>query len=99
MVFFDRHGRSPGDSGRSRRQRRGTVPGQLGGPARFGYEALESRLAPAVSTWTGAVSGAWSVPGNWDVAPVSGNDLVFPAGAANKTNTNDVASLVIYGSL
>ena len=41
----------------------------------------------------------WSDPGNWDVAPVSGNDLVFPAGAANKTNTNDIASLIIYGNL
>jgi hypothetical protein len=37
--------------------------------------------------------------GNWDVPPVSGNDLVFPANAASQTNTNDFAAGVSYGNL
>jgi hypothetical protein len=28
-------------------------------------EALEDRLAPAVHTWTGAVSGSWLDDANW----------------------------------
>ena len=59
----------------------------------------ESRLAPTVSTWSGAVSNLWSDSGNWDVLPVAGNDLVFPAGAANLTNTDDLATATSFGSL
>jgi trimeric autotransporter adhesin len=59
--------------------------------AHFRLEALESRLAPAVSTWSGAVGTLWSAAGNWDVPPATGNDLVFPSTAANKTNTDDLA--------
>jgi autotransporter-associated beta strand protein len=101
MIVFGRQGRRPGDSRRSRQQRRGSLSGQVGGLVRFACEALESRLAPAVSTWSGAVSSSWSVAGNWDsnTVPAAGDDLVFPAGVTNKTSTNDVASLVIYGNL
>lgn len=42
-------------------------------------------------TWTGASSNLWSDPGNWGgVAPSKGDDLVFPAGAANLTNVSDL---------
>jgi trimeric autotransporter adhesin len=52
-----------------------------------------------VSTWTGAISGLWSDPGNWDVAPTAGSDLVFPAGASNTTTTDDLGDGVGFGSL
>ncbi|WP_422928206.1 beta strand repeat-containing protein [Singulisphaera sp. PoT] len=62
-------------------------------------EALEIRVTPATSTWTGAVSGAWSEAGNWDVAPANGNDLVFPSTAANLSNNNDLTSVDQFASL
>src|SRR5438093_1129147 len=73
-----------------------------GHQSRRGYrpqiELLENRLAPATHTWTGAVSNLWSNDNNWtggaprvDLAA----DLVFPAGAANLTNINDLNLLTI----
>ncbi|WP_244884921.1 Ig-like domain repeat protein [Singulisphaera acidiphila] len=84
-------------SGQRRRRRRQGSPW-------VGLETLESRLAPAVSIWSGAVDGLWSNQGNWDTPPVSGSDLIFPDGAGNTKNTNDLtpgttfASLTIAGS-
>src|SRR5262249_58317129 len=54
-----------------------------------------------VKAWTGGVSGAWSNPNNWQgaVAPAPGDDLVFPASAANKTNTNDYPAGTFFSSL
>lgn len=51
--------------------------------------------AAAVKTWTGNANGFWSVGANWagNVAPVSGDDLVFPAGVARLIHTNDFATL------
>jgi len=45
----------------------------------------------AVKTWDGSYSPNWSAPANWsgNVAPVNGDDLVFPVGAANLANTNN----------
>src|SRR5437763_12024727 len=61
-------------------------------------ESLEGRLAPATHTWTGAVSNLWSNNNNWiggtpimDVVA----DLIFPAGAANLTNSNDLVGLML----
>ena len=50
--------------------------------------------AAATRTWTGAGATAnWSDAGNWDSGvPVAGDTLVFPAGAARMTNTNDLAA-------
>ncbi len=81
-----------------RKQRRGgrQRPAWRGGLA---WEVLESRLTPAVSTWSGAVSNLWSDNGNWDVPPAAGNDLVFPAGAANLANTDDLPAATSFGSL
>ena len=54
----------------------------------------------AVRTWTGAVSGLWSNPGNWGgTAPVAGDDLVFPGGAPNATNTNDFPAGTLFNSI
>jgi autotransporter-associated beta strand protein len=58
-------------------------------------EALETRLAPATDTWTGAGAVAslahpnpnWTNPQNWQsgVAPQPGDALVFPAAPTAKT--------------
>jgi autotransporter-associated beta strand protein len=57
---------------------------------------LETRLQPAVHTWTGASSAVWSNAGNW-TGGTPANDsqaaLVFPSGAANLVNTNDLTGL------
>jgi autotransporter-associated beta strand protein len=57
-------------------------------------ETLEDRLAPATFTWTGAgTDDLWSDRFNWqgNVAPTiaGADDLIFPAGAARLSNTND----------
>jgi hypothetical protein len=55
--------------------------------------AIVSAAAAANTlTWTGTSSNLWSDPGNWGgIAPADGDDLVFPAAAANQTNTNDLS--------
>jgi autotransporter-associated beta strand protein len=64
-------------------------------------ERLESRLAPATHTWTGATSGLWSDNTNWNGGAPAGDPmaaLVFPAGAQHRfgnTNTNDLTNLTI----
>src|SRR5258708_6891725 len=60
-------------------------------------ESLEDRLC-LNHTWTGAVSNLWSNDNNWNGgAPTTDSlaDLVFPTGASNLTNTNDIANLLI----
>jgi autotransporter-associated beta strand protein len=49
--------------------------------------------------WNGSMSNLWSEDRNWDVAPEAGNDLLFPAGAANETNTNDLSAATGFGKL
>ncbi|MGL4555818.1 MAG: beta strand repeat-containing protein, partial [Gemmataceae bacterium] len=54
-------------------------------------EGLETRLAPA--TWDGGgVTNNWSDRFNWvgDVAPVTGNPIVFPATNVDPTSKNNV---------
>lgn len=65
----------------------------------LGLEALESRLAPATSIWSGAVDGLWSKAGNWNIPPTAGSDLVFPDSAANLSNTNDLTAGMSFASL
>jgi fibronectin-binding autotransporter adhesin len=57
--------------------------------------ALHAPLHAAVKTWDGSSSGNWNVAANWTggVAPVSGDALVFPSGAANLANTNNLVDL------
>jgi hypothetical protein len=53
------------------------------------------RSDAATRTWTGlsTESNLWSDHDNWDGAtPIANDDLVFPAGAGNLTNVNDLPS-------
>lgn len=76
-----------------------------GSAARRGHrpaiEGLEQRIALATDVWTGAVSGSWSTAGNWStgVAPLVGDNLVFPATASNLTNNNDFPGGTTFGSI
>lgn len=82
-----------------------SAKGQRRPVRRSGYkpriEALEDRAMMAELTWTGAAGTAWSNPNNWNPAqkPDSGDDLVFPLNAANKTNTNDLLSGKNFNSI
>lgn len=49
-------------------------------------------------TWTGLGGNSnWSTPSNWDTnqAPTGGEDLVFPSGAAQLANINDITGLSV----
>jgi autotransporter-associated beta strand protein len=96
MALFDWQFWSATDSGRKRRRRGERIRARR---RALMVDVLESRLAPTVSTWSGAVSNLWSDSGNWDVPPTAGNDLVFPANAANLTNTDDLGAGTGFGSL
>ena len=64
----------------------------------FVFSASTARAA--TRTWTGTTSGSWSVASNWGgTAPVTGDDLVFPAGASNLSNTNDFTENTIFNSI
>ena len=62
---------------------------------------LESRILLTTRTWTGgAISNdKWTDKDNWsgDIAPVSGDDVVFPAGigALDRGTNNDIANLTL----
>ncbi len=55
----------------------------------------------ATRTWTGLVDGNWTNAANWSgaAAPLPNDDLVFPAGALNTTNTNDFADGTAFNSI
>lgn len=56
----------------------------------------------ATCTWTGAAANAnWNQSGNWSgcTVPAAGDDLVFPAGAARLTNTNNFAAIFAFRSI
>jgi fibronectin-binding autotransporter adhesin len=58
--------------------------------------------AAATRTWTGGSgsSNNWSDAANWGgTAPVAGDDLVFPGGAARLSNTNDLAAGTSFNSI
>ncbi len=58
-------------------------------------------ILAATRTWTGAGGDAnWSTAANWGgTAPVAGDDLVFPNGAAQLTNTNDLSAGTSFNSI
>ena len=50
---------------------------------------------------SGATNNLWSVATNWtpNGVPVNGDDLIFPAGASNQTNTDDTATLTTVSTM
>src|SRR5436190_23679337 len=66
-------------------------------------EALEGRAVPSTVTWDGGSTRTsnWTDRFNWaaDVAPVAGDDLVFPASAAQRKNVNNFPSDTLFNSL
>ncbi len=54
-------------------------------------------------TWDGGslVNNLWTTKENWvgDVAPSTGDNLVFPAGAAQLENVNDYPAGTVFGSI
>ena len=67
-----------------------------------GWEQLEARAlltAAATITWTGGSSSSsnWSDPANWDLdrAPISGDNIVFPASTGRLANNDDIPGLSI----
>ncbi len=71
--------------------------------ALFVFAALGFALqaAAATRTWSGAGGDAnWSTAANWGgTAPVAGDDLVFPGGAAQLTNSNDFAASTSFNTI
>jgi Bacterial Ig-like domain (group 3) len=63
--------------------------------------AFAAPLAAATRTWTGTASALWSNAGNWSggVVPSTFDDLVFPAGALNQTNTNNLQAGSFFSSI
>jgi hypothetical protein len=60
-------------------------------PARASIETLESRRLLTTAVWTGAVSGSFSNPQNWesDDFPSTGQNVDFPSSATTQTVTID----------
>jgi fibronectin-binding autotransporter adhesin len=58
------------------------------------------QVMAAAKTWTGAVNNLWSNPGNWlGGVPGNGDPILFPSGAANLSNVNDINDDVIFRSI
>ena len=73
----------------------GIVDAANGGPFVGPYVAAASR------TWTGGgADNNWTTAANWGgTAPVAGDDLVFPNGAARLSNTNNFAAGTSFRSI
>src|SRR5437660_5397412 len=90
LRFFSREspdrdlnqGGRPGRRGRGRVRRRGRLLLCL--------EGLETRITPSTVHWTGSGGdSSWINAGNWDSAPQTGDDLVFPNGPTSLVANND----------
>jgi len=55
------------------------------------------------ATWAGTVNNQWATGGNWTglggTPLVGGEDLIFPGGAANLSNTNNIAAGTGFNSI
>ena len=79
--------------GSGMRSRRASLPG---------LEALEVRITPSTSTWTGAGSDSnWMTAANWSsgMAPQIDDDLNFPAGATNFNSVDDFPAGTSFASI
>src|SRR6516165_8819674 len=64
------------------------------------FTLLIGSVSAQTSTWGNAAGGMWSVGGNWDVAPVSGNTTALVFGslatqASSYTATNDIGPFTL----
>ena len=67
-----------------------------------GVLAVPTAVSAATRTWSGLGADTnWMTPGNWDVLPVAGDDLVFPSGVplGSLTNNNNFAALTGFNSI
>jgi Ca2+-binding RTX toxin-like protein len=66
-------------------------------------ERLEGRRLLSVATWDGGSgsSNNWTDAANWagDVAPMAGDDLVFPSSGAQPENVNDFPAGTAFNSI
>ena len=71
------------------------------GPAGDGGPFVGPYVAAATRTWTGGgADNNWTTPANWGgTAPVAGDDLVFPGGAARLSNTNNFLAGTSFNSI
>ena len=55
----------------------------------------------ATCTWNGSASNLWNTAANWNsnAVPTTGDDLVFPSGAANISTSNDIAAGTSFASI
>jgi len=61
---------------------------------------LANSASGATRTWTGTTGTLWSAASNWGgIAPVAGDDLVFPPGASHMSNTNDFPGGTAFNSI
>ena len=76
-------------------QPQGAAPNGSGGPFLGPY------VAAAGATWTGGgADNNWTSAANWGgAAPVAGDDLIFPDGAARLSNTNDFPAGTSFNSI
>jgi len=60
--------------------------------------ALREDARAVTKTWDGSSSSSWSIAANWTngVAPVNGDGLLFPLGAANLVNTNNSSTVTNF---
>ncbi len=88
-------GRAAGDRDTTEVTPRGAVGGAGGGPFVGPY------VAAATRTWTGGGGNSnWTTTANWGgTAPVAGDNLVFPSGAAQLTNTNNYGAGTSFASI
>src|SRR5262245_13297788 len=61
----------------------------------LGMVAFTSRADAAIKVWDGSGGSSWGTATSWtnNAVPVNGDDLIFPAGAGNKANNNNIAGL------
>jgi autotransporter-associated beta strand protein len=83
-----------------RATRRGSRPVLLASFAVFLTLVAHSGFA-VTKTWSGVSSTSWSDGANWTPAgaPVPGDDLVFPGGAGNLSNNNNIAAGTSFNSI
>ena len=70
--------------------------------ATYGRGVWEIELGAVNSVWTGSGNDAnWNTAANWagNSVPVAGDNLIFPAGAAQLTNSNGLTANTLFGNV